>query len=294
MSAPRAKAFALGPRAWRRCARCARPLRRGARLPGAVEVGGLGAAVRRAARRRLGAAARAASRPPRCCSARPLARERPRPRHRQEPRAAARARHRGGRHARVPAAVQRRRPWRASTTRAGRARRRRSPCSTPAAAGRASCGRPSASASSRAACTALGLRSLVTLRSGRAGSRRPRRRGVGRRRARARSRRPSSTTSSCAPARAARRRRRHRPAAPRLRGGHAGGGALRADRPGAQRALRAARTRWCAAGPPCAPCYSRTCARHAGIMGEIERRARCSRPPRAGSPLAREQGSHAV
>jgi ADP-heptose:LPS heptosyltransferase len=45
--------------------------------------------------------------------------------------------------------------------------------------------------------------------------------------------------------------------------------------------------------PVCAPCYSRTCLRHAGIMGEIETAEVLSAAVRR-LALAREQGSHAV
>ncbi len=45
--------------------------------------------------------------------------------------------------------------------------------------------------------------------------------------------------------------------------------------------------------PVCAPCYSRTCVRHAGVMGEIETAEVLSAAVRR-LALAREQGSHAV
>jgi ADP-heptose:LPS heptosyltransferase len=45
--------------------------------------------------------------------------------------------------------------------------------------------------------------------------------------------------------------------------------------------------------PECAPCYSRTCARHAGIMGEIDSSEVLAAALRR-LALAREQGSHAL
>jgi ADP-heptose:LPS heptosyltransferase len=44
--------------------------------------------------------------------------------------------------------------------------------------------------------------------------------------------------------------------------------------------------------PPCAPCYSRTCARHQGIMGDIETEAVLAAATRR-LAVAREQDSHA-
>ena len=45
--------------------------------------------------------------------------------------------------------------------------------------------------------------------------------------------------------------------------------------------------------PPCAPCYSRTCARHAGVMGTLEVAEVLTAAQRR-LAVAREQGSHAL
>jgi hypothetical protein len=225
---------------WRECAR--RParaagaaLRRGARLPGAVEVGGLGPAERGRARRRLGArvAARALFVAPRH---RGRCAHRRRPRHRQEPRAPAAAGHRGGGAARVPAAV---------FGRGGGARRRRAVGLRPRRVRRPQPRRGLAE-------QALARRALWRAGEGAPGPRPaaarelgPGRGGPGGSRGRSLGRRRHALLPDDPPrlrrdrtTRPARRRGRHRAAAPRLRGRHSGGGPLRPDRPRAQRALR--------------------------------------------------------
>ena len=239
--APSRKAFGWARRARRARARCAR-----ARYDAALDFQGL---WKSAAWARLSGAAASSAGSARCApraglgaaAARDASRAAgARPRDRQEPRAAA-ARSASRRWGCASSRCRSRpRRWRASDAglrargadglRGAQPGRR---LGEQAVAGRA------LRRSWRASCAASACAPLVSLGPGRGGARRPRRRGLGRR-GRALVPDDAARLRRARAARAARGGGRHGPAAPRLRGGHAGGGALRAHRPRAQRALLAA------------------------------------------------------